>query len=180
MAKDDRRFVIVPREVLSDERYAGLREDRAVLGAWLLLYFAADAFWPAAAPLPRWVTDEQLELMNGLVDVADDHYRMAIVDDRRTTAAAGKAKRSAHASVAARARWNAPSIAQGNAASNAPGSAPSNATGIGRASIEHMPEHRTKSKTQTERISTSVGRPGDIARDPGTKRTGLTRIGETT
>lgn len=179
MAKDERRFVIVPREVLTEDRYAPLRADRAALGAWLLLYVEADIVWPAPAALPRWLADDALELMvrlELLTVTESDRYRLEIVDVSRETRREAKARRSAHAKVAADARWSARS----NAPSNAPGNAPSIAAGNARASVEHQSSMPTKTQTQTERISPSIGRGSDIARSPRTRDHGLTRIGETT
>lgn len=115
MAHDGRRFVIVPRDVLTDPAYAGIRADRALLGAWLMLYLEADMQWPVAPSLPRWLDDPSLDALAsaGLVlRDGEERYRLAIVDASR---AAAKAK----AEGAAAARWNAPSNAPGNAQSNA-------------------------------------------------------------
>lgn len=161
MPADERRFVIVPREVLTADEYAAVRSDRATLGAWLLLYLEADVLWPVAPSIPRWVTDAQLEALalTGLLTLeGDDRYRLAIVDASRTAA---KAK-AAHA---ARSRWDDLNDARGNAPSNAPSNA--------QPMLDPMP---TQTQTQTE---TSIGTPllveSHTARGKRAKVTGFTR-----
>jgi hypothetical protein len=153
MAPDERRFVIVPREVLTSDAYSVVRADRATLGAWLLLYLEADVLWPVAPSIPRWVTDAQLEALalTGLLTLdGDDRYRLAIVDASREAA---KAK----ASHAAKSRWDELNDARGNAPSNAP----SNAQGDARPMLDPMP---TQTQTETETYTDSVVRESHSAR----------------
>lgn len=142
MAKDERRFVIVPREVLTDEQYATVRANRSTLGTWLMLYLEADVLWPVAPSIPRWVPDDELAALetSGLLVVAGDRYRLAIVDESRSRA---KAK----AENAAAARW-------GDADSNAPSDAPSIAPSNAREDAQPMPT-QTQTNTQTQNGSLS-------------------------
>lgn len=147
MGDESPRFVMVPREVLTHADYAAVRADRATLGSWLLLYLEADALWPVAPSLPRWLTDAQLEalVLTGLMALdGEDRYRLAIVDRTRTAA---KEK----ASHAAKTRWDV----LNDARSNAPSNAPSNAQTHARGDAQPMP---TQTHTQTrERTPLSLG-----------------------
>jgi len=170
VAKDDRRFVIVPREVLTEERYAPLRADRAALGAWLLLYLEADALWPLAPSIPRWVDDEQLALMNGLLTVTGDRYRLAIVDASRE-AAKDKASRAADA------RWGNLNDARSNAGSDAPSIPPGNAPSDAQPMLDPMP---TKTQTQTESSTVPIGRsaPPGGAREGRGAKSSMSKVGD--
>ena len=191
MAKDERRFVIVPREILTAPRYAKVKADRCALGSWLILFLEADALWPVAPGLPRWLGDAELELLtdSGLLTVIDDgeRYRLAIVDATRSAA---KSK----AESGAAARWGKQPDAPSIAPSNAPGIAHSNATSIGQEDRDGPDYERndapsnapsnawgdaqpmpTQTETQTETNNGMVGRVGRPARRSPTKRTGFTR-----
>lgn len=173
MAKGERRFVIVPREVLTDDRYAAVRADRCALGAWLLLYFEADAAWPLAPSLPRWLTDAELDVIAGcglLVRDGEDRYRLPIVDASRAAA-----KRQAEGAAAA--RWDGVNDARADALSNAGSNAGSNAPRNAQAMLTPMPT-QTQTETQTENgLRSRSGRSAGARRpsDRPTRVTGFTR-----
>lgn len=144
-ATEDPRFVKVYRTILTDEKFARVRADRAALGTWLLMLLDADAQWPSPASLPRWATDAHIELLASvelIVLDGEDRYRVKGLDAER-------AKQRAKAKAAADARWNAredaPSIAPSNASSNA----------------QIMP---TQTQTKTETKNVLVGRSVPSAR----------------
>ena len=174
MPKDERRFVIVPREVLTDPAYAAVRADRCALGSWLLLFLEADIVWPVSPALPRWLGDAELELLTGAGLMAldgEERYRLAIVDSARSAA---KAK----AEAAAAARWGEQPDAPSIAPSNAPGIAPSNPTSNGQGTPPsnargHARPMPTQTQTTDEDSDVLDGRVGRSARRAGGKGAGL-------
>jgi len=92
---------MVPRDVLDSPAYAAVRGNLDALGAWLLLYLEADALWPVAPSVPRWVSDDALDLLKAadlLSLQGEHHYRLAIVDHSRQQAR----EKARHAAVE---RW---------------------------------------------------------------------------
>lgn len=81
--------------------------DPAVLGTYIQLLSLAEATWPALPDLPRAVRARPLAILvgRGLVAVSGMTYTVK-------GHSAEREMRSAHASAASNARWNAPSNAQ--------------------------------------------------------------------
>lgn len=126
---DDRYARVYFDRIAQDEKFDGIRNDRAKMGSWLLCLCEAEKAWPSPAfPLPEsWVPAADFEDLarRGIIDVLDDgRYRFHGLDPER-------ARRSAHGKLGADARWsaqsNAPSSPTSNAPSNAHASAVSNA-----------------------------------------------------
>lgn len=76
------------------ERMGDRWDDVAFVGAWTKLTVAADATYPLAAPLPRWLPDAMLEslLESGLVRlVGPSSYTIAGLAKERTAQRGGRA-----------------------------------------------------------------------------------------
>jgi hypothetical protein len=116
---DDRYARVYFDRIARDEKFDGIRENRALMGAWLMCLVEAEKAWPSPAfPLPTsWVPARDFRTLaeRGIVDLqADGRYRMHGLD-------AIRAERSRRGADAAAARWgNAGRNASGNASASAP------------------------------------------------------------
>lgn len=128
---DDRYARVFYDRIDRDEKFDGIRNDRALMGSWLLLLVQAERAWPSPAfPLPAsWVPARDFRVLveRGIVDVLPDHrYRMHGLDNVR-------AERSKRGADAAAARW---------------AGAERNATGNASASAAEMPSKAKQSKEE--------------------------------
>jgi hypothetical protein len=105
--RDERKYVRVYYEVITDDKFAGIYDDDRCLATWLRLLLLADAMWPAPADLPRSAQPKAVALLAsvGLIDVDGHRFRIHGLDAERTA-------RSNAARTAAGTRWS-------NAAGNA-------------------------------------------------------------
>lgn len=123
---DDRYARVYFDRIARDPKFDGIRDNRSLMGSWLLLLIEAEKAWPSPAfPLPTsWVPVRDFRTLTeaGVLDVLPDHrYRMHGLD-------AIRAERSKRGADAAAARWG---NAERNASGNAFASATSNATRAG-------------------------------------------------
>lgn len=103
----DGAYSRIYHSIIDDERFVSIYPNDAALAAWLRLLMAADAMYPAPAPLPRLVRPKALALLveAGVVElVGSEHYRIHGLASER-------AKRSQSARNAAALRWHS----EGNA-----------------------------------------------------------------
>lgn len=136
-------YVRVYYSIVDDPKFAGMKLETK--GAWLDLLLAADAMYPAPAPLPRWLPKRiQAELVQrGLVDLeGTHHFRIHGLESERS-------KRSAAGKAGADARWNAEpergamrSHSGASMRSDALRSAPSNSAPLRSAPTERTPDDR--------------------------------------
>jgi hypothetical protein len=115
---DDRYARVYFDRIARDAKFDGIRENRALMGSWLLCLVEAEKAWPSPAfPLPTsWVPARDFRLLaeRGIVDVQPDgRYFMHGLN-------AIRAERSKRGADAAAARWgNAERNASGNASASA-------------------------------------------------------------
>lgn len=72
--------------VMDDPKFRSVYRDDAAFALWMRLLMAADAMWPAPAPLPKSARSKPLALLveSGIVDmVDDDRYRIHGLDAER-------------------------------------------------------------------------------------------------
>lgn len=107
----DNPYSRVYHSVVDDPKFAEVFTDDRRLATWLRLLLLADSTYPQPTPLPR---SASLAAVRHLVEVGllsmvgKDHYRVCGMARERDG-------RSARASAASNARWNAERIASGNA-----------------------------------------------------------------
>jgi hypothetical protein len=110
-------YVRVYYRIIDDPKFAAVYDNDPALATWLRLLLAADAMYPAPAPLPRGVKRPALaRLVDAeLIDLMPgDRYRLHGLHGERE-------RRQEQARKAARERWNR---AHGNAAADANGMQP--------------------------------------------------------
>jgi len=96
------KFAKVYYEVLTDERFDGIRDDMAAMGSWVTLLIAAEKAWPEPAHVPVIVPRKALARLvsTGLVDpVSGGMFRIHGLDAERQ-------RRSDHGRHANDVRWH--------------------------------------------------------------------------